>query len=87
MALLMKQLAWIGPQIQGVPTSFRKLMFFPVLLVSIMCSVFLHLCVMEHFSITLMDLCSLLLIFSIVHLFSLSVLEELCAVCVIVTVI
>ena len=28
MALLMKQLAWIGPQTQGVPTSTHKLMFF-----------------------------------------------------------
>jgi len=66
MALLMKQLAWIGPQTRGVPTSACKLMFLPVLLVNIMCSVFVHLCVMEHFSIKLMDFCSLLLIFSIV---------------------
>jgi len=35
MALLMKQLAWIGPQTRGVPTSARKLMFSPVLHVNI----------------------------------------------------
>jgi hypothetical protein len=28
MALLMKQLAWIGLQTRGVPTSVRKFMFF-----------------------------------------------------------
>jgi len=66
MALLMKQLAWIGPRTRGLPTSARKFMFSPVLLVNIMCSVFIHLCVMELFSIKLMALCSLLLIFSIV---------------------
>jgi len=66
MALLMKLLAWIGPQTQGVPTSACKLMFSPVLLVNIMCGVFVHLCVMKLFSIKLMDLWSLLLIFGIV---------------------
>ena len=65
MAHLMKQLAWIGPQTQGAPTSAHKLMFSPVLLVNVMCSVFIHLCVAKLFYIKLMNLWSLLLVFGI----------------------